>query len=121
MLKSDLSKVDDCRNIVFRTEQAFGTIHSLINCAGNTERGTIISTTLDVYEKIFNINTRAPFLLMQEVIKIMRRDKVKGTIANVISMAVYSGMPFLTAYSASKGALVIMIKNIANAISADQN
>ena len=29
-------------------------------------------------------------------------------------MAAYSGMPFLSAYSASKGALTIMIKNIAN-------
>ena len=35
-------------------------------------------------------------------------------------MAAYSGMPFLTAYSSSKGALAIMIKNIANAVSADQ-
>ena len=50
----------------------------------------------------------------------MRRDKIKGTIANILSMAAYSGMPFLTAYSSSKGALAIMIKNIANAISADQ-
>jgi NAD(P)-dependent dehydrogenase (short-subunit alcohol dehydrogenase family) len=35
-------------------------------------------------------------------------------------MASHSGMPFLCAYSASKGALAIMIKNIANAISFDQ-
>tara|TARA_B100001971_G_C17899837_1_gene387401 strand:- start:183 stop:644 length:462 start_codon:yes stop_codon:yes gene_type:complete len=57
---------------------------------------------------------------MQESIKIMRRDKVKGTIACILSMAAYSGMPFLTAYSSSKGALAIMIKNVANAVSADQ-
>ena len=35
-------------------------------------------------------------------------------------MAWYSGMPFLTAYSASKGSLAILIKNIANAVVADQ-
>ena len=38
---------------------------------------------------------------MQETIKIMIRDKNKGTIANVLSMAMYSGMPFIVAYSLS--------------------
>ena len=35
-------------------------------------------------------------------------------------MAGYSGMPFLTAYSSSKAALAIMIKNVANSVSGDQ-
>ena len=35
-------------------------------------------------------------------------------------MAGYSGMPFLTAYSSSKAALAIMIKNIANSVSGHQ-
>lgn len=119
-IKAELAEVNDCRNIISATDKAFGTINSLVNCAGYTERGTIISTTIDNYDKNFNINTRAPFLLMQETIKIMRRNKIKGTIANVLSMAAYSGMSFLTAYSASKGALAILIKNIANAVVADQ-
>jgi len=58
--------------------------------------------------------------MMQDVIKIMIRDKKKGTIAHILSMAIYSGMPFLTAYSASKGALATMIKNVANSISGHQ-
>jgi len=119
-VKTDLAEVDDCRNVIASTEKLFGTVHSLVNVAGFTERGTIVSTTLDNYEKCFNVNTRAPFLLMQESIKIMRRDKIKGTIAHVLSMAAHSGMPFLTAYSSSKGALVTMIKNVANAVLSNQ-
>ena len=119
-VKADLSNVDDCRNIISLTDREFGTVNSLINVAGYTERGTILSTTLDNYDKNFNINTRAPFLLMQESIKIMIRDKNKGTIANVLSVAKYSGMPFLLAYSSSKAALGIMTKNIANAVSGHQ-
>jgi len=119
-VKADLSNVDDCRNIISLTDKEFGTVNSLINVAGCTERGTILSTTLDNYDKNFNINTRAPFLLMQESIKIMIRDKNKGTIANVLSVAKYSGMPFLMAYSSSKAALGIMTKNIANAVSGHQ-
>lgn len=119
-VKANLEKVDDCKKIISSTVESFGTVHTLLNIAGCTERGTILSTTIDNYEKNFNINTRAPFILMQESIKIMRRDNIKGTIGNVLSMAAYSGMKFLTAYSASKGALAILIKNIANSVSSEQ-
>jgi len=119
-VKADLENVEDCKNVISSTDKVFGTIHCLVSCAGFTERGTIISTTLDNYEKNFNINVRAPFFLMQDSIKIMRRDKICGAIACVITMASHSGMPFLSAYSASKGALTILVKNVANSISADQ-
>ncbi len=119
-IKADLENLEDCRKIVSETDKKFGTVNSLINSAAFTERGTILSTTPENYEKMFNINTRAPFFLMQDVIKIMIRDKVKGTIAHVLSVAAYSGMPFLTAYSSSKAALGIMIKNVANSVAGHQ-
>ena len=115
-VKADLANVEDCKNIVNQTDKKFGTVHSLVNVAGYTERGTILSASLDNFEKNFSINTRAPFLLMQESIKIMIRDKNNGTIASVLSMAMYSGMPFIVAYSGSKAALAVMTKNIANAV-----
>ena len=119
-VKADLSNVEDCKKIVTLTDKEFGTVHSLVNVAGYTERGTVLSTSLDNYEKNYNINARAPFILMQEVIKIMIRDKNKGTVANLLSMAMYSGMPFLLAYSGSKAALAIMTKNVANAVVGSQ-
>ena len=119
-VKADLFEEKNCRNIIKLTDENFGKIDSLINVAGFTERGTILSTTMENYEKCFNVNTKAPFILMQDTIKIMLREKIKGTILNILTMAVHSGMPFLTAYSSSKGALAIMIKNVANAVSADQ-
>ena len=119
-VKADLFEEKDCRQIVKLTDENFGKVDSLINVAGFTERGTILSTTMDNYDKCFNINTKAPFILMQDTIKIMIRDKVKGTIAHVLSVAAYSGMPFLTAYSSSKAALGIMIKNVANSVSGHQ-
>ena len=119
-VKADLSKVEDCKKIVALTDTEFGTVNSLVNVAGYTERGTILSATLENYENNFNINARAPFILIQEAVKIMIRDKNNGTIANVLSMAMYSGMPFIVAYSGSKAALAIMTKNIANSLAGHQ-
>ena len=119
-VKADLENLKDCKRIISQTDKKFGTINSLINCAAYTGRGTILSTSQKEYEKMFDINTKAPFFLMQDAIKIMIRDKVKGTVAHVLSVAAYSGMPFLAAYSPSKAALGIMIKNVANAVSGHQ-
>ncbi len=119
-VKADLENLEDCRKIISETDKKFKTIDSFINVAAFTERGTILSTTEENYDKNFNVNVKAPLFMMQDVVKIMIRDKKKGTIAHILSMAAYSGMPFLTAYSASKGALAIMIKNVANSVSGHQ-
>ena len=115
-VKADLFEEKDCRNIIESTDKAFGKVHCLVNVAGFTERGTILSTTMENYENCFNVNTKAPFILMQDSIKIMIRENIRGNIVNVLSMAMHSGMPFLAAYSASKAALANMTKNTANAV-----
>jgi len=115
-VKADLSKEKDCRNIVNLTDKNFGRLDSLINVAGFTERGTILSTTMENYNMCFDVNTKAPFILMQDSIKIMIREKIKGSIVNILSMAMHSGHPFLAAYSASKAALANITKNTANSL-----
>ena len=115
-VKADLSLEKDCRNIVNLTDKNFGRVNSLINVAGFTERGTILSTTMENYNMCFDVNTKAPFILMQDSIKIMIREKIQGTIVNILSMAMHSGHPFLAAYSASKAALANITKNTANAV-----
>tara|TARA_B100001123_G_scaffold407513_1_gene499838 strand:+ start:3783 stop:4622 length:840 start_codon:yes stop_codon:yes gene_type:complete len=119
-VKTDLENLNECRNLVSKTDGYFGTIDTFINCAGITDRGTILSTSPELFDRIFNINIKAPFFLIQDIIKIMRREKTKGTIGVIITMAAYSGMPFIVAYSASKGALAILIKNLGNTLAQDQ-
>lgn len=119
-IKTDLAKLDDCRNLVSKTDSYFGRIDTLINCAGITDRGTILSTTPELFDKMFNINIKAPFFLIQNTVKIMRREKTKGTIGIVITIAAHSGMPFIVAYSASKGALSVLVKNLGNTLAQDQ-
>ena len=62
------------RKIISETDKKFKTIDSFINVAAFTERGTILSTTEENYDKNFNVNVKAPLFMMQDVIKIMIRD-----------------------------------------------
>jgi NAD(P)-dependent dehydrogenase (short-subunit alcohol dehydrogenase family) len=59
---------------------------------------------------------RAPFFLMQDAIKLMRRDGIEGTIVNIGSMSAKAGQPFIAAYCASKGALATLTQNTAFAV-----
>lgn len=115
-VKADLSKVEDCAHVLAEAERTFGRIDALVNAAGNTDRGTILDTDPATYDRIFAINTRAPFYLMQDAIKLMRRDQVQGTIVNISSMSAMGGQPFIAAYCASKGALDTLTRNTAYAL-----
>ncbi len=76
-VKADLESLEDCRKIISETDKKFKTIDSFINVAAYTERGTILSTTEENYDKNFNVNVKAPLFMMQDVVKIMIRDKKK--------------------------------------------
>jgi NAD(P)-dependent dehydrogenase (short-subunit alcohol dehydrogenase family) len=112
-VQADLEKVADCRKIVEATDAAFGRVDMLVNAAGITDRGDILSTDEDLFDRMFAVNTRAPFFLMQEAMRRMIRDGVEGAIVNIGSAAALAGQPFICSYSASKGALATLTRNVA--------
>lgn len=119
-VRADLSKVDDCRNVVRRCDERFGRVDGLVNAAADTNRGTLEETTVEFWDYLFAVNVRAPFLLTQECVRIMRREKIAGSIVNILSVVKYCGLPNLTAYSSTKGALATFTKNVAHALRADR-
>jgi NAD(P)-dependent dehydrogenase (short-subunit alcohol dehydrogenase family) len=46
----------------------------------------------------------------------MKREKIEGSIINIISMSGHGGQSFITAYCASKGALITLTKNVAYSV-----
>jgi len=119
-VQADLARPDDCFNVVDRAEQRFGKIDSLINCCGCTERGTLESTTPELWDYIFAINVRAPFFLIQRAIPVMRKGGRGGTIANIGSIAAHGGQPYITAHCAAKAALLTLTKNLAHSLRWDR-
>jgi NAD(P)-dependent dehydrogenase (short-subunit alcohol dehydrogenase family) len=112
-VQADLSNVEDCRKVVATADQKFGRVDTLVNVAALTDRGTILDTSPELFDRIFAVNVRAPFFLMQDAAKIMRREKIRGTMVNILSMSAHGGQPFITAYCSSKGALLTLTKNVA--------
>jgi len=119
-VEADLAEVDDVRNVVARTDQTFGRVDALVNVAGLTDRGTILDTSPELFDRMFAVNVRAPFFLMQDAAKIMRREGIEGTMVNILSMSAHGGQPFISAYSGSKGALATLTKNVAYSLMRDR-
>jgi NAD(P)-dependent dehydrogenase (short-subunit alcohol dehydrogenase family) len=117
---ADLAVTDDLQRIIPATDAAFGRLDVLANVAGLTDRGSIFDTSLELWDRMFAVNTRAPFALMQGAIRIMVREKIEGAIVNISSINAHAGADFLTAYSASKGALGTLTKNVALSVLPDR-
>ena len=86
-VQADLAKVADCRKVVAKADERFGRVDALVNAAALTDRGDIFDTTEERYNEIFDVNVRAPFFLIQETVRIMRREKIAGAIVNIQSMS----------------------------------
>jgi NAD(P)-dependent dehydrogenase (short-subunit alcohol dehydrogenase family) len=93
----------------------FGRIDALVNAAGLTARGSFADADVLFWNRMFSVNTRAPFFLMAGAIADMTARKVPGSIVNIQSMNVHAGAPDLTVYSATKAALQVITKNAAHA------
>jgi NAD(P)-dependent dehydrogenase (short-subunit alcohol dehydrogenase family) len=117
---ADLARAEDCFAVIDRAAEKFGKIDSLINCCGSTKRGTLESTTQELWDYIFAVNVRAPFFLIQRAAPVIRRGGRGGTIVNIGSVAAYGGQPYITAYCAAKAALLILTKNLANSLRWDR-
>lgn len=113
---ADLSNVDDCRSVIAEADNRFGKLDILVNAAAITDRGTILDTSEELFDKMFAVNVRGPFFLMQDAAKLMIREGTEGSIVNIGSMSALSGQPFISAYCASKGALATLTGNTAFAL-----
>ena len=70
---ADLADEAQCRAIVRACEERFGRLDGLVNAAGLSSRGTLDDTSVELWDRLFAVNARAPFLLMQEAARLMRR------------------------------------------------
>ena len=112
-LKADVAIEADCRALIDKAVAHFGRIDVLVNTVGWSKRGNIETTTVEEWDGIFAINVRSSFICAQQAVKYMKEQR-SGSIVNIGSVNAYIGESKLMAYSASKGALMTMTKNLAS-------
>lgn len=119
-VQAELADEKQVRAVMEKAEAKFGRIDGLVNSGALTDRGTIENTSVELWDRLYAVNVRAPFILTQEFVRRAKARKAGGSIVNIITRSAHGGQPFLTAYSSSKGALATLTKNVANAVRFDK-
>ena len=115
-VEADMEDPAAPRTIVAACRERFGRVHGLVNVAAYTYRSTILSETPEEWDRMMTINTKAPFFLIQEAVRLMIESGDGGSIVNIGSTAGFGGPPKLASYAVSKGALNVMTKHLAFAL-----
>lgn len=114
-LAVDLAASDAPDRIFDAALARFGQIDALANAAGLTDRGSVADADFALWERLYAVNARAPFFLMQRLIRHLRKRKTGGAIVNILSMHAHGGAPSLAVYGSTKAALAGVTRNAAHA------
>ncbi len=102
-VKTDVSIEADCRNLIEKTVERYGHIDILVNNAGLSMRALFEEVDLDVIRRLMDVNFWGTVYCTKYALPHLLQ--VKGSVAGVISIAGYIGLPGRTGYSASKYAV----------------
>ncbi len=109
---ADITKSEDCREIVDRTVQTFATIDALVNNAATIEPlSAVADVAIEDWKHQMAVNVFGPATLCQLAIPHLRQSR--GRVVNVTSHGAESIIPGASAYSASKAALNQLSRTIA--------
>ena len=102
-IKTDVTKEEDCKNLIEKTIETFGKIDILVNNAGISMRAVFKDMDLSVMRSLMDTNFWGTVFCTKYALPYLL--ETNGTLVGVISTAGYVGLPARTAYSASKFAV----------------
>ncbi len=112
VLAVDLADGPQVSAAVEQATALLGGVDILVNAAGTDAPGPVTDLSLEAWDRVLDVNLRAPFLLAQAVLPHMQRAR-RGTIVNVSSVAGKRGWANAAAYCASKFGLTGLTQSLA--------
>ncbi|MCY3933788.1 MAG: SDR family oxidoreductase [Acidobacteria bacterium] len=109
----DVSRGDDVKRLMERTCGAFGGIDILVNNAGYCHRARPLWKLAEAdYDRVFEVNTKSVYLgVVHGVPRLLERGG--GVIVNTASIGAVRPRPLITAYNATKGAVITLTRGLA--------
>jgi 3-oxoacyl-[acyl-carrier protein] reductase len=113
-VRADVARRDDIAALFAACDRAFGPVEILVTCAGIISSAPLADMTEAEWDRVLAINTKGTFFCIQEAVKRMIALR-RGRIITIGSDSVTrgGGRVATAAYTASKGAVVALTRNIA--------
>jgi short-subunit dehydrogenase len=102
-VKTDVSREDECRNLIEKTVEKYGTVNILVNNAGLSMRASFDYVDLKVLHRLIDVNFWGTVYCTKYALPYLVANK--GSLVGVSSVAGFHGLPGRTGYSASKFAI----------------
>ena len=108
----DISDSQVCTDLVDSTAAKFGSVDILVNNAGVNLPGVFHEVSNETIDRTLNVNVKGAMYLTRAALPHMLKNK-RGSIVNMSSVNGLVSEPYLSVYSASKGAIVMFTRGIA--------
>lgn len=114
VVRADVSKSDEVKNMVQKAVERFGRIDVLVNNAGILISAAFNDTTEEIWDETMDVNMKSAYLCAKEVVPIMQKQG-KGKIINISSICGLSERSALrnTAYVVSKAGVIGLTRSMA--------
>ena len=111
--RADVSKSQDCQNMIEKCIQTFGRIDILHNNVGITTPGGAVEISEEDWDRVMNINLKSMFLTCKYALPYMEKQR-SGVIINIASVNAVRTLPVVAiAYAASKAGVIALTREIA--------
>ena len=110
--RCDVSKADEVKALMDAALQQFGAVHILVNNAGITRDGLLMTMKEDAWDQVLDTNLKGAFLTMKAVARTMMKQRY-GRIVNLSSVVGLHGNAGQVNYAASKAGVIGMTKSLA--------
>jgi NAD(P)-dependent dehydrogenase (short-subunit alcohol dehydrogenase family) len=102
---ADVSESAQVEALKAQLESEFDHLDILINCAGESLINTLHETDEALWDRVHNINLKAPYRMCRAMLPLIRQSQ-NGSIINIVSKVALKGYPGVTAYTAAKTGLL---------------
>jgi NAD(P)-dependent dehydrogenase (short-subunit alcohol dehydrogenase family) len=111
-IAADLALPDGAHRLAAKARDIVGErLDILVANAGISKAASIEETTVEDFDRLFAVNVRAPFFLVQQLLPIMRNG---SSVVLVSSLAAHAVVGTIPAYAATKGAIDTLVKHFAS-------
>jgi NAD(P)-dependent dehydrogenase (short-subunit alcohol dehydrogenase family) len=119
-ITGDLTREDDADRVVGDAAERLGGLDTVVNCAGTIQRGSLAhELTPDAFDQQMADNLRSVFLVTRGALAVLRAGDGDRAIVNIASTLAHTPGSGVSAYVASKGAIVSFTRAIAHEYARD--
>jgi D-sorbitol dehydrogenase (acceptor) len=115
-VQADVTKAPSIAEMMSAARQRFGTVDLLFNNAAVFDLAPLLGSDEASYERLFAVNVKGMFFVMQAVLKDMVAAGVKGAVINLASQAGRRGEALVSHYCATKAAVISYTQSAALAM-----